>query len=182
MTRSCPSPPRVRLRALNASNARTYNLGLTDGRPFALVATDGGFLAQPQRTGRLLLASSERAEIVVDIQPGRPVILRSYPTGVGGGRFPDRLAGADDSFDLVRLVPAAELEPSPALPERLPAPAPTVAPPDAAHRVFTFNHASRINGRTYDPGRIDFTCGRARSRRGSCATDRTTSTCSTSTA
>ena len=36
------STERVRLRLLNASNARVYDFGLSDGRSFALVGTDGG--------------------------------------------------------------------------------------------------------------------------------------------
>jgi len=37
---------RVRLRLLNASNARVYSFGFADGRKFALVGTDGGLLPQ----------------------------------------------------------------------------------------------------------------------------------------
>lgn len=148
---------KVRLRVLNASNARTYNLGLADDRVFSVVATDAGLLAEPVELRRLLLAPSERAELVVEVAPGDDVLLRGYPTGIGGGRFPRRFAGGDDTFDLVRLVAADHLEPSPGLPGHLPAAPSVEAPPGAPRRVFTFNHASRINGKTFDPERVDFT-------------------------
>jgi FtsP/CotA-like multicopper oxidase with cupredoxin domain len=151
------STERVRLRVLNASNARTYNLGLSDDRAFTVIAGDGGYLATPQRMDRLVVAPSERFEIVLDLRPGDAVIVRSYPTRVGGGRLPVRFAGGDDTFDLVRLVAADRLQSSPPLPNRLPAPQPTAAPNDATRREFTFNHASRINGGHYDHDRIDFT-------------------------
>lgn len=148
---------RVRLRVLNASNARTFNLGFADGRSFAVVATDAGLLDEPVEVDRALVAPSERVELVVELPPGERVVLRSYPTRIGGGNLPRRFAGGDDAFDLVRLVAADELEESPPLPDRLPAPAAIDPPADAERRLFEFNHASRINGRAFDQDRIDFT-------------------------
>ncbi len=147
----------VRLRVLNASTARTYNLGFADDRSFAVIATDAGLLAEPVSVDRLRVAPSERFELVVRVSPGERVVLRSYPTRVGGGNLPRRFAGGDDTFDLVRLVADPQLEASRALPDRLPAPPAVEAPAGAGRRVFTFNHASRINGRAFDPERIDFT-------------------------
>lgn len=148
---------RVRLRVLNASNARTYNLGFTDDRPFSVVATDAGLLPAPHPLRRLRLAPSERAEVVVEVEPGDDVIVRSFPTGLGAGRLPDRFAGGDDTFDLLRLTARPSLGASAALPEQLPSPPAVEADGGAVVRVFRFNHASRINGRTFDPDRVDFT-------------------------
>ena len=150
------STTRVRLRVLNASNARTYNLGFTDERAFSVIAGDAGFLAQPHETRRLLLAPSERAELVVEMRPGDDTVLRSHPTRLDAGRFPRRFAGGDDTLDLVRVRAGPALERSEALPGRLPSPEPTVAGPGDGRRVFEFNHASRINGRSHDPARVDF--------------------------
>ena len=61
----------VRLRLLDASNARFYNFGFADGRNFAVVASDGGLLPAPVTTDRVQLAPGERAEIVVRMAPGR---------------------------------------------------------------------------------------------------------------
>ena len=50
----------VRLRLLNAANARIFDLQFSDGRPFHVIASDGGYLAAPvaaqpaDRAGRAL--------------------------------------------------------------------------------------------------------------------------------
>jgi blue copper oxidase len=60
-----------RFRVLNASNARTYLLGLrtADGNavPFALIGTDGGLLPAPVRCEEAFVASAERIDILVDL-------------------------------------------------------------------------------------------------------------------
>jgi suppressor of ftsI/bilirubin oxidase len=60
-----------RFRVLNASNARTYRLGLrgADGRAvgFTLIGTDGGLLAAPRRCDEAFVASAERIDILVDL-------------------------------------------------------------------------------------------------------------------
>jgi blue copper oxidase len=60
-----------RFRVLNASNARTYRLGLrtADGKgvPFTLIGTDGGLLATPMRCNDAFVASAERLDILVDL-------------------------------------------------------------------------------------------------------------------
>jgi FtsP/CotA-like multicopper oxidase with cupredoxin domain len=66
------------MRLLNASTARSYNFGFSDGREFALIATDGGLLEAPTRRDRIQLSPGERAEIVAEFDPGDNVILRSF--------------------------------------------------------------------------------------------------------
>jgi blue copper oxidase len=60
-----------RFRVLNASNARTYRLGLRtpDGKsvPFMLIGTDGGLLPAPLRCEEAFVASAERIDILVDL-------------------------------------------------------------------------------------------------------------------
>lgn len=57
----------VRLRLLNGSSERVYNLGLSNGNSFSLIGTDGGLLNAPVALNRLRLAPGERAEILVDL-------------------------------------------------------------------------------------------------------------------
>jgi FtsP/CotA-like multicopper oxidase with cupredoxin domain len=47
---------KVRLRVVNASNARVYNLGLSGDRPLTLIGTDGGLLPAPQAVSRVQLS------------------------------------------------------------------------------------------------------------------------------
>src|SRR5699024_12272809 len=57
----------VRLRVVNGSNARNYQLRLSDESFFYQIATDGGFLETPVERKEFLLSPGERAEIVVDM-------------------------------------------------------------------------------------------------------------------
>ncbi|GAA0316549.1 multicopper oxidase domain-containing protein [Oceanobacillus oncorhynchi subsp. oncorhynchi] len=57
---------KVRLRLLNGSNARNYTFKLNTGDSFVQVATDGGFLNKPVTLDEITLTPSERAEIIID--------------------------------------------------------------------------------------------------------------------
>jgi FtsP/CotA-like multicopper oxidase with cupredoxin domain len=146
---------RVRLRLLNASTARVYNLGFADDRPFDLVASDGGLLTAPHRTTRVRLSPGERAEIVAEFHPGERAVLRSFGPDLGLDRFQGRFAGGDDTFDLLQVRAGSDLTGSPRLPDRLVG----QQRPDQAEAVRTrrleLNGSSRINGQPMDMGRID---------------------------
>jgi bilirubin oxidase len=75
----------MRLRLHNGSNARTYNLAFSDGRPFHVIATDCGFLHKPFQTNKVRLAAAERIEILVDVSDRKEVMLKSIPSADGGG-------------------------------------------------------------------------------------------------
>ena len=57
---------KYRFRVLNASIARGYVLRLSNGQPFQVIATDGGFMATPQTVTQLKVGMAERYEVVVD--------------------------------------------------------------------------------------------------------------------
>jgi FtsP/CotA-like multicopper oxidase with cupredoxin domain len=61
---SLPSGGLIRLRLLNASNARLYRLAL-ENHPLVLIATDGGAIGRPQILQELVLAPGERADLLV---------------------------------------------------------------------------------------------------------------------
>lgn len=69
----------VRLRLLNAANARNFDLRFTDGRPFFVVAGDAGYLPEPVELTSLVIAPAERYEILVDFSDGRAVDLMTSP-------------------------------------------------------------------------------------------------------
>jgi len=56
----------VRLRLLNGSQARLYNLSVESGK-MIMVASDGGYLNQPLEMERITLSPGDRAEIIVDL-------------------------------------------------------------------------------------------------------------------
>jgi FtsP/CotA-like multicopper oxidase with cupredoxin domain len=144
----------VRLRLLNASNARFFELGFADGRSFELIGTDGGLLEGPVSLERLPMSPGERAEIVVEFQPGEGVVLRSFNGQRGGGFFVDRFNGQDDRFDIIQFRAAATLEPSAPVPATL-VDVPRIDPSSAvATRTWRLS-GTQINGRRMDMERID---------------------------
>lgn len=142
----------VRLRLLNASAARTYDFALDDGRAVELVATDGGLLPSPVAVDRVPLSPGERAEVVVRLEPGEDVVLRSLPQDRGVGWPVRGMSGAGDSFDVLQLRAADDLRPGPALPEVLAA-GPQPAEPTAT-RAFELQGVE-INGLRMDMSRVD---------------------------
>ena len=73
-----------RFRVLNASNARTYRLGLrtASGKelPFTLIGTDGGLLASPLRCNEAFVASAERIDMLIDLSDaaiGETIVLET---------------------------------------------------------------------------------------------------------
>lgn len=57
-----------RLRVLNGSTARMYNLAFSDNQAFDVIGADGGLLAQPVSVTSLMLAPGERADILVSFK------------------------------------------------------------------------------------------------------------------
>ncbi len=148
---------RVRLRLLNASNARVYNLGFDDDRSFRLIATDGGFLETAHDTYRVQLSPGERAEILVEIEPDDTPVLRSYHPDLGAGRWQDRFAGGHDTFDILQLRAGDDLRPAAEVSSRLSDHGNLERERPHTTRRFRLDGSSRINGQRMDPERIDAT-------------------------
>lgn len=70
---------RLRLRLINASNARYWRLTTEPARDLHIVALDGHVLAAPWRTSEVSLAPAERIDLVVDLEPGEPLWLVDRP-------------------------------------------------------------------------------------------------------
>lgn len=82
------APERYRLRLLNGSNARFYNLSFDNNMVFYQIGTDGGLLDAPVPLGSLLLAPGERADVIVDFAafPNSKILLTNnakapFPNG-----------------------------------------------------------------------------------------------------
>ncbi len=90
-----------RLRILNGSNARLYNLAWSDGRDLEIIGTDGGLLEKPHNVKSMLLAPAERLDVLVDLselKEGESLSLQSIPLA----------AGAGSPFDIMTLTASAE--------------------------------------------------------------------------
>lgn len=136
----------VRFRLLNGSNARAYHFGFTDGRSFQLVANDAGLLEKPITLDRILLSPGERAEIVVQFEPGDETILHSYngKAGIENGEF-----------DLLKIVAASNLTASAPISGKLSSVPPIEVPKDAKVRQFKMTMKNQINDKSMDMYRID---------------------------
>lgn len=69
-----------RLRLLNGSTARVYQLGFSNQLPFYLIGTDGGLLESPEKLTSMMLAPGERADVLIsfkDLPVGSEVFLES---------------------------------------------------------------------------------------------------------
>lgn len=141
----------MRFRILNSSNTRWYNLTFDDNRPFRLIATDAGYVgSDPPELTSLLISPAERAEIVVEFEPGDDVMLRS----VNPDRWQLEDYGTDSDFDVIRFVAADDLEESVEL--QVPAFESSIDQPVATNRRrYTLNGHSTINDREMDMSRID---------------------------
>lgn len=164
-----------RLRILNASNARIFDLGLSNGAAMTLVGADGGLLESPTSVDRLMLGTGERADLLVDFSAhaaGDRVILRSFPftvpgmmMGMGGGMGRGRgmagMGGVAQGGEMELLefvVQDSPAEPPPVLPERISRILRPEIGTDVTRRTFQFdsmmmNHT--INGRSFEMERVD---------------------------
>jgi blue copper oxidase len=55
-----------RMRILNGSTARVYNLAMTGGIGMNIIGSDGGLLAAPEKVSSVLLGPGERIDVLVD--------------------------------------------------------------------------------------------------------------------
>jgi len=146
----------TRFRILNGSNARFYNLGFTDDRPFHLVATDNGVLEAPISQSRMQIGPGERTEIVVAMLPGDTATLRCYPQDLHAARPVRRQIGADDTFDILYLAaPEIMRADTTDLPTTLIPADPLAVPEGATQRTFALTNHDSINDQKMDMQRID---------------------------
>lgn len=150
---------RVRFRIVNGSNMRFYNLALTDGRAFQVIAGDSGLFAEPLERTHLAIGPGERHEIIIDLEPGAELGLEAVAFEdnfeVPSDEFtPD--FGFGDAFPLLSIIGPPEKAPVlPALPGVLDATAAGVPDTiDAPERSFVLNTFS-INDQMMDMQRID---------------------------
>lgn len=171
-----PTTRRLRMRLLNAANARTFTFAFDDQRDFALIASDGGFLEAPYQCKSVVLAPSERAEIIVEIVDQRPFKLISLPLDSNSpfamrGMMGRMHSGNESRFDILKIEPQLTLEDSPDIPAAL-SQIPRMDPNDAVitrrleltmamgmgmmRRRQGSNASFFINGQAMNMNRIDY--------------------------
>ncbi|WP_394850549.1 multicopper oxidase domain-containing protein [Pendulispora brunnea] len=147
---------KYRFRLLNGANARIWNLRLNVGGsgtplPFQVIASDGGLLAAPVNTTSLAMGPGERYDIVVDFAN---LPLNTRVTMANTARSP----GGPDIPALMQFVVARQESDPSTVPATL-ANITRYKEADAKARAnvsLSFNNGDwRMNGRAYDPARID---------------------------
>jgi bilirubin oxidase len=79
----------IRLRLLNGSTERVYNIGIEGNRTFYQIATDGGLVEKPIELSRLMLSPGERGEILIDLSgmENQNINLTSYNSELNNGIY-----------------------------------------------------------------------------------------------
>ncbi len=155
------SARRYRLRILNVSQFRSYNLHLSNGAPMVQIATESGLMPAPVRRREILLGPAERAEVIVDFAGagGEAVELRSSKRHAGPNTAGSRCyAGALMQF---RVEPGRQADRT-RVPRRLRALPDWVRKakrkPDFRWTITVggaFRTTWQINGKTFNPARAD---------------------------
>jgi blue copper oxidase len=128
-----------RLRLLNASNARSYLLGMrtADGKPlpFSLIGGDGGLLASPVRCTQAFVAVAERIDVLVDLS---------------GADIGDTIVIETQAFDPMHMeTPAPAVTDHAAMGHAMPMPD---ANADADADAPPIDHAAMGHGGTFPEG------------------------------
>lgn len=115
----------VRLRILNACNARFLALSMATG-PVTVIASEGGFLPSPVETESLLMSPGERYEVLVDMGSAENNALQVDLAGGQGGGFFANLFGGNQTQTALVLTRTADQGFTGTMPTKLA----TLAPPD----------------------------------------------------
>ena len=161
-----------RLRVLNGSNGRIYNLALSNGASFSVIGADGGLLASPKTVNSLLLGPGERADLIVNFS--------SYPVGtelfLESKKFSAGSSQGTQSFRIMKFMVSKSDKDSFTLPGSLSAINPISKTNAIKTRTFDISNGGmgsmggmmgssgmsmkgmhRINNKIYDKSRIDET-------------------------
>ena len=139
---------KYRLRILNASNSRSYDLALSNGQAFIQIGTESGLLPAPVRRTRILIGPAERVDVVVDFgkRLNQKIVLQN-------------LAATGSLRQLMQFRVTRDLTDNSSVPSRL-RPLPAIDAASAVTRTFEFSRERfsgrwTINGMVFDPDRID---------------------------
>jgi FtsP/CotA-like multicopper oxidase with cupredoxin domain len=151
---------KYRLRILNGSNARYYQLRLSTGQTFLNIAKDAWLYPQPLEAREVLICPGERFEIIVDFRNAPNEVFLNNIMQQTSGRKPDGPDASRPTPLMKFIVEGAAVanditinKDTPLRPHE-----PILASDIVATRVFEFergNGAWQINGRFFNPRRAD---------------------------
>jgi FtsP/CotA-like multicopper oxidase with cupredoxin domain len=148
---------KYRFRVLNGSNARFYELFLSNGQSFTQIGTEGGFFEFPLTRRSMMIAPAERLEFILDftnLPQGTQVVLENR-LRQDDGRGPDGPASTPTPlmrFDVDGTAPDASV-----IPTRLRDPFPEDPFPPRVRRHFEFARSQGgwvVDGNFWDANRV----------------------------
>lgn len=156
-----------RLRILNGSNARIYNLALSSNADLTIIGNDGGLLKNPVTVKSILLAPGERLDALVNfaaLASGTEVFLQSNAFNYGGN------AQGEQGFKILKFKVSQSESDTFILPAQLSSFDPINPSSSSRTRNFIINGMQmsggmnmkmsgihKINGKIYERNRIDET-------------------------
>ncbi len=155
------SARRYRVRILNASNFRAYNLRLSKGVKMVQIATESGLIPAPLERPEVLIGPGERVELVIDFAEarGKDVVLESTPrAGAPGGIGSSAYKGPIMQFRVSDKAVADDtsvpdqLRPLPDWTDSITSP---MTPFTWSVQGGNFGSPWKINGRTFDPAHVE---------------------------
>ncbi|MBX7154000.1 MAG: multicopper oxidase domain-containing protein [Candidatus Kapaibacterium sp.] len=146
---------KYRLRILNGSNARIYNIAFSNNMPFSVIGSDGGLLPDAVSVNEVLLAPGERIDIIADfaqIGLNNNVFLLSKMFSSGGSQ-------GKQQYNIIKFVVNAEANDNTNVPNHLSDIQKLDTATSLTNRYFTITSGMMmqhtINNKTYDMNRID---------------------------
>ncbi len=153
-----------RFRVLNGSNARIYDLALSNGASFTVIGNDGGLLEKPAALTHALISPGERLDILVDFSKmtaGTEVFLQSNANTI--------TSHGATTFKILKFKVATQEAETFTIPQNLSTIPPLSIGDSKRSRAFALPAAHMtsgsaghtgmhtINGKAYDMNRIDET-------------------------
>lgn len=135
----------VRLRILNACNARFLTLKMAEG-PLTIIGSDGGFLASAVETDSLVISPGERYEVLVDMSDTESNSLTAESFPFYGTVFPfiaRFITSQISKTTVLEFTRTAEKGFTGSMPDRLANLAPANADEATVTRQFTLNMGDR---------------------------------------
>lgn len=139
-------PEKVRLRLLNGSHKRDYTFQLSNGASFEQIASDGGLLNEPLEMDEIKLTPAERAEIIIDFSKikGEVALVDHNGTLL----MPFHIEGEKEKVKPSELKTLNKVEITDEEKNL-----------EVSKEIVLSGHGHHvtINGKKFDPDRIDFT-------------------------
>ena len=154
-------PRKYRFRMLNGSDARVYDMTLSNGMPFHQIGSDLGLLNDPVTLSMLSMAPGERADIIIDFSRvnGETIVIANsaaapYPSG---GPVDPATTGQVMAFRVSLPLSGVADRPIPRNLRPLSGPVPVLAGPVRTRKILLFEGTDTRNRLQTMGGIVDST-------------------------